>query len=179
MHADCARSRRSRPTTLRCVAGWRRACRAPRTTADAPPLVKQAQGQEGTSAQAHKHKGTTHTQPARHKRSARTRRTRGARPPAGTVSWMRLASRCRPSPPQRSQGVKICPCPSQRWQPVTCWNAPSGVRTACGVRRVWCVWCVVCVCACVCVCVCACVCVCEHGRVEQAGDNCGLRCCTA
>lgn len=55
--------------------------------------------------------------------------------PAGTVSWMRLVSRSRPSPPQRSQATKLCPWPSQRLQVVTCWKAPRGVLTAYSMTR--------------------------------------------
>mmetsp|Transcript_33164 Transcript_33164/g.98741 ORF Transcript_33164/g.98741 Transcript_33164/m.98741 type:complete len:254 (-) Transcript_33164:599-1360(-) len=63
--------------------------------------------------------------------SPRTRSRLPVSTPAGTLSWMRLLSRTRPSPPHFSQGVTICPVPSHRGHVDTCWNAPSGVRTAC------------------------------------------------
>mmetsp|Transcript_5517 Transcript_5517/g.20848 ORF Transcript_5517/g.20848 Transcript_5517/m.20848 type:complete len:207 (-) Transcript_5517:4-624(-) len=49
--------------------------------------------------------------------------------PAGTRSEIRLDRRTRPSPPQDSQGVNVCPEPPHCWHAVTCWKLPSGVRT--------------------------------------------------
>ena len=43
---------------------------------------------------------------------------------------MRLVLRTRPSPPQVPQGVVRSPVPWHSPQSCTCWNTPSGVRTA-------------------------------------------------
>lgn len=43
---------------------------------------------------------------------------------------MRLVLRTRPSPPQVVQGVVRSPVPMHSRQSCTCWNTPSGVRTA-------------------------------------------------
>lgn len=42
-----------------------------------------------------------------------------------------MVLRTRPSPEQVEQGVDSSPEPPQAGQGATCWNMPSGVRTAC------------------------------------------------
>mmetsp|Transcript_9983 Transcript_9983/g.29946 ORF Transcript_9983/g.29946 Transcript_9983/m.29946 type:complete len:211 (+) Transcript_9983:3590-4222(+) len=62
--------------------------------------------------------------------SSRTRSRLSVSTPAGTRRLMRLVLRTRPSPPQVPQGVVRSPVPWHSPQSCTCWNTPSGVRTA-------------------------------------------------